>query len=237
MRSLQSAWMRSLCDMNQDMHPQVRSFSQILLKNYPWQGCTMYTAFWRGVLIPLVYWTECNFGILSLYEMSKSLCCIHGMVLKCILEKLEIACLKSLALIWKKLDAGVLYPITWSPSDQVSLCVPGFCQCWRWTGSTTRYKKPPLGLKKVLILAMKLRTLGLLFAQIWLKIATTPASWSEPFGPGVCKLSASLILKFSLIVAGHLICRIEEEHLWECKQLGAHSPHVLLNTLIYFNTR
>ncbi|XP_064627883.1 zinc finger MYM-type protein 3-like isoform X2 [Lineus longissimus] len=37
--------------------------------------------------------------------------------------------------------------------------------------------------------------------------------------------------------SGHLICRIEEEHLWECKQLGAHSPHVLLNTLIYFNTR
>lgn len=36
---------------------------------------------------------------------------------------------------------------------------------------------------------------------------------------------------------GQLVCRIEEEHLWECKQLGAHSPHVLLNTLIYFNTK
>ena len=34
-----------------------------------------------------------------------------------------------------------------------------------------------------------------------------------------------------------LVCRIEEEHLWESKQLGAHSPHVLLNTLIYFNTK
>ena len=33
------------------------------------------------------------------------------------------------------------------------------------------------------------------------------------------------------------MCRIEEEHLWESKQLGAHSPHVLLNTLIYFNTK
>ena len=32
-------------------------------------------------------------------------------------------------------------------------------------------------------------------------------------------------------------CRIEEEHLWEAKQLGAHSPQVLLNTLIYFNTK
>ena len=33
------------------------------------------------------------------------------------------------------------------------------------------------------------------------------------------------------------MCRIEEEHLWEAKQLGAHSPHVLLNTLVYFNTK
>ncbi|XP_041353937.1 zinc finger MYM-type protein 3-like isoform X2 [Gigantopelta aegis] len=37
--------------------------------------------------------------------------------------------------------------------------------------------------------------------------------------------------------AGQMLCRIEEEHLWECKQLGAHSPYVLLNTLIYFNTK
>ncbi|OWF50942.1 Zinc finger MYM-type protein 3 [Mizuhopecten yessoensis] len=37
--------------------------------------------------------------------------------------------------------------------------------------------------------------------------------------------------------AGQLVCRIEEEHLWECKQLGAHSPHVLLNTLVFFNTK
>ena len=33
------------------------------------------------------------------------------------------------------------------------------------------------------------------------------------------------------------MCRIEEEHFWEAKQLGAHSPHVLLNTLVYFNTK
>ncbi|XP_053396279.1 zinc finger MYM-type protein 3-like isoform X5 [Mercenaria mercenaria] len=37
--------------------------------------------------------------------------------------------------------------------------------------------------------------------------------------------------------AGQLVCRIEEEHLWESKQLGAHSPHVLLNSLVYFNTK
>ena len=38
-------------------------------------------------------------------------------------------------------------------------------------------------------------------------------------------------------LTGQLVCRIEEEHLWESKQLGAHSPHVLLNTLVYFNTK
>lgn len=30
---------------------------------------------------------------------------------------------------------------------------------------------------------------------------------------------------------------MEEEHLWESKQLGAHSPHVLLSTLMFFNTK
>lgn len=34
-----------------------------------------------------------------------------------------------------------------------------------------------------------------------------------------------------------MLCRIEEEHLWESKQLGAHSPFILLNTLIYFHTK
>lgn len=37
--------------------------------------------------------------------------------------------------------------------------------------------------------------------------------------------------------SGQMLCRIEEEHLWESKQLGAHSPFVLLNTLIYFHTK
>lgn len=31
--------------------------------------------------------------------------------------------------------------------------------------------------------------------------------------------------------------RIEEELLWEGKQLGAHTPWVLLNTILYFNTK
>lgn len=36
---------------------------------------------------------------------------------------------------------------------------------------------------------------------------------------------------------GYFVTRIEEEHLWESKQLGCHSPQVLLNTLVYFNTK
>lgn len=35
----------------------------------------------------------------------------------------------------------------------------------------------------------------------------------------------------------YIVTRVEEEHLWECKQLGAHSPHVLLSTLMFFNTK
>eukprot|EP00079_Xenopus_tropicalis_P038362 XP_017952133.1 PREDICTED: zinc finger MYM-type protein 3 isoform X2 [Xenopus tropicalis] len=31
--------------------------------------------------------------------------------------------------------------------------------------------------------------------------------------------------------------RVQEEHLWDCKQLGVYSPFVLLNTLMYFNTK
>lgn len=36
---------------------------------------------------------------------------------------------------------------------------------------------------------------------------------------------------------GQIMSRIEEEILWESKQLGAHSPFVLLNTILYFNTK
>lgn len=37
--------------------------------------------------------------------------------------------------------------------------------------------------------------------------------------------------------AGGLGSRVLEEHLWECKQLGVYSPFVLLNTLMFFNTK
>ncbi|XP_018104995.1 zinc finger MYM-type protein 4 isoform X1 [Xenopus laevis] len=36
---------------------------------------------------------------------------------------------------------------------------------------------------------------------------------------------------------GFMFSRIEEEHLWECKQLGAYSPIILLNTLLFFTTK
>lgn len=38
-------------------------------------------------------------------------------------------------------------------------------------------------------------------------------------------------------VLGFMFSRIEEEHLWECKQLGAYSPIILLNTLLFFTTK
>ncbi|XP_062385238.1 zinc finger MYM-type protein 4 isoform X2 [Sardina pilchardus] len=36
---------------------------------------------------------------------------------------------------------------------------------------------------------------------------------------------------------GYIHSRVEEEYLWECKQLGAYSPSVLLYTLFYFCTK
>lgn len=39
------------------------------------------------------------------------------------------------------------------------------------------------------------------------------------------------------MLTGIIICRVTEEHLWESRQLGAHSPYVLLSTLVYLNTK
>ncbi|XP_061074219.1 uncharacterized protein LOC133108596 [Conger conger] len=36
---------------------------------------------------------------------------------------------------------------------------------------------------------------------------------------------------------GSLLSRVEEDFLWECKQLGAYSPVVLLNTLLFFSAK
>lgn len=45
--------------------------------------------------------------------------------------------------------------------------------------------------------------------------------------------------RFSMLYneSQYIVTRVEEEHLWESKQLGAHSPLVLLNTLMFFNTK
>uniref|UniRef100_A0AAY4CBN5 TRASH domain-containing protein n=1 Tax=Denticeps clupeoides TaxID=299321 RepID=A0AAY4CBN5_9TELE len=43
--------------------------------------------------------------------------------------------------------------------------------------------------------------------------------------------------KPSVMPSGYVHSRVEEEYLWECKQLGAYSPSVLLNTLFYFCTK
>ncbi|XP_062266196.1 zinc finger MYM-type protein 4-like [Platichthys flesus] len=41
-------------------------------------------------------------------------------------------------------------------------------------------------------------------------------------------------LKPSVPAAGYVQSRVEEEFLWDCKQLGAYSPIVLLNSLLFF---
>lgn len=39
-------------------------------------------------------------------------------------------------------------------------------------------------------------------------------------------------------IAGYILSsHVTEEMLWECKQLGAHSPSTLLTTLMFFNTK
>ncbi len=45
------------------------------------------------------------------------------------------------------------------------------------------------------------------------------------------------IKMFLCVCSGYVHSRVEEEYLWDCKQLGAFSPGVLLNTLIYFFTK
>ena len=57
----------------------------------------------------------------------------------------------------------------------------------------------------------------------------------DPFTSGLHELLKEFKLPTNSL--GFLVTRIEEDHLWESKQLGAHSPHVLLNTLVYFNTK
>ncbi|CAH0385502.1 unnamed protein product [Bemisia tabaci] len=63
--------------------------------------------------------------------------------------------------------------------------------------------------------------------------------FTDPFYEGFTDRLDEIGIKFSSMYDGtrQIVTRIEEEHLWESKQLGAHSPHVLLNTLMFFNTK
>uniref|UniRef100_A0A1B6L1W1 TRASH domain-containing protein n=1 Tax=Graphocephala atropunctata TaxID=36148 RepID=A0A1B6L1W1_9HEMI len=60
-------------------------------------------------------------------------------------------------------------------------------------------------------------------------------SYYEPFTDALDEVAK----KFTEIFNDHhyIVTRVEEEHLWESKQLGAYSPHTLLSTLIFFNTK
>lgn len=53
----------------------------------------------------------------------------------------------------------------------------------------------------------------------------------------ICMCLPSLIYTKYLISEHSLTGVVEEELLWECEQLGGHSPHVLLATLLFFNTK
>jgi hypothetical protein len=57
----------------------------------------------------------------------------------------------------------------------------------------------------------------------------------ERFNEALYELLATY--EANLNTQGILVCRVSEEHLWESRQLGAHSPRVLLHTLVYFNTK
>lgn len=49
-----------------------------------------------------------------------------------------------------------------------------------------------------------------------------------------------VLMAFTLfpLLPGYIIpSHVTEEMLWECKQLGAHSPSTLLTTLMFFNTK
>ncbi|XP_063310866.1 zinc finger MYM-type protein 4 isoform X1 [Pelobates fuscus] len=62
--------------------------------------------------------------------------------------------------------------------------------------------------------------------------------FTEPYSRFMVELTKLLKNWHPPVLAnGYMFSRIEEEHLWECKQLGAYSPTVLLNTLLFFTTK
>uniref|UniRef100_A0A1A8FY24 Glutamine-rich 1 n=1 Tax=Nothobranchius korthausae TaxID=1143690 RepID=A0A1A8FY24_9TELE len=64
--------------------------------------------------------------------------------------------------------------------------------------------------------------------------------FSDPYYTRFCESIHKLLQdwKPSIHPLGYIIpSHVTEEMLWECKQLGAHSPATLLTTLMYFNTK
>ncbi|XP_076012598.1 transcriptional regulator QRICH1-like [Genypterus blacodes] len=64
--------------------------------------------------------------------------------------------------------------------------------------------------------------------------------FSDPYYTRFCQCLHKLLdgWKPSIHPLGYIIpSHVTEEMLWECKQLGAHSPATLLTTLMYFNTK
>lgn len=77
-----------------------------------------------------------------------------------------------------------------------------------------------------------------LYTRFWMDGSLVSASWvggtsAFPFG-----YFSTDKMSLCVLVTGHIIpSHVTEEMLWECKQLGAHSPATLLTTLMYFNTK
>ncbi|GLG96216.1 Uncharacterized protein GBIM_03033 [Gryllus bimaculatus] len=63
--------------------------------------------------------------------------------------------------------------------------------------------------------------------------------FTDPYYEKFTECLDEVAKKFSTLYndSQYIVTRVEEEHLWESKQLGAHSPHVLLSTLMFFNTK
>lgn len=64
----------------------------------------------------------------------------------------------------------------------------------------------------------------------------SPAEVSQPLAAtiSVGRESSAGFLNVPVSSTGYIHSRVEEEFLWGCKQLGAYSPIVLLNTLLFF---
>ncbi|CAH8542291.1 unnamed protein product [Schistosoma turkestanicum] len=63
--------------------------------------------------------------------------------------------------------------------------------------------------------------------------------FGDPAFTGLSRALNEILANFQPRISpeGLLICRIEEEHLWEAKQLGSQSAEILLFTMLYYNTK